>query len=131
MNIIAGVNQNVLEAFINIYMKNPQIEDKHSAMAEELGIDRTQAKLATYQLIYFHPSLRFLQGMGASQELFKIFSLEERKNLSKVELISFLEERDYLVDVSTESFRKGVHYTLNQARVDLETFKKNRADSNN
>lgn len=130
MNIV-GVNQNVLEAFINIYMKNPQIEDKHSAMAEELGIGRDQAKSATYQLIHFHPTLRFIEGLGASSELFRIFSLEERKNPSKVELISFLEERDYLVDSSIESFRKGIYYGLDKIRVDLETFKKSRADSNN
>lgn len=124
------VDQKVLEAFINIYIKNPQIEDKHSAMAEELGIDRELAKRSTYKLILTHTSLRFIQELGTTSELWRISSFMERKNPSSQEISSFLEERVCVADNAYNSFRNGVYYSIEQSALDIKKLKESRADTN-
>lgn len=124
------VNQRVLEAFINIYLKNPQTEDKHSAMAEELGIDREEAKKETYKLLFLHPSFRFIEQMGSCSELNMVLKFIEDRDPSREGIISFLEERNHISEKAYSSFFKGIRYNYQNRREDIKKLRKARADTN-
>lgn len=124
------VDQRVLEAFIRVYIRNPQIEDKHTAMAEDLGIDREEAKKETYKLLFLHSSFRFIEQIGSYSELGRLLRFVEDKNPSREGIISFLEERDYVSEKAYSSFFKGIRYTYQNGWEDIEKLRKARADTN-
>lgn len=123
------VNQDVLEAFIKIYLRNPHIEDKHTAMAEELGLTREEAKLQTYRLMYNHISLRYIAEIGNGGGLFKATSYLE-KNPSGTGLFDFLEEQEASCDEAMTSLRQGKWYSSGDKALLLNKLKRSRADTN-